>query len=80
VAAGNTLAPAWLALQQKGYVVRSEHTGTEAERWVAASAERDFIAPDPLSLLGLVALYETRGDEWQATDAEIEAFLARYST
>jgi hypothetical protein len=31
-----------------------------------------------LTLLGLVALYETRGPEWQASDEQIERFLAEF--
>ncbi|HTE20950.1 MAG TPA: hypothetical protein VK689_21505 [Armatimonadota bacterium] len=78
VAAGNVLTPAYLALQQRGYAVRTEKTGTEDELWFAETEARRFVAGDPLSLLGLVAFYETRGDDWQATDEEIVAYLSLY--
>jgi len=39
-----------------------------------------FIAEDPLSLLGLVWIWETRGENWQASDSEIEDFLCKYET
>ena len=32
-------------------------------------------AEDPRLLLSRVALYETRGDGWKASDAQIEDFL-----
>jgi len=34
-------------------------------------------AESPLELLGLVAMYNARGLQWQASDAEIDAFLAK---
>ena len=78
--AGNTVVPAYLALQQKGYSVRTVKTpdsGAE-ELCFAEDAGHRFVAEDPLLLLALVALYETRGQEWQATDDQITAFIAQY--
>jgi hypothetical protein len=75
--AGNVLVPAYLALKQKGYSVRCEVSGDE-ETWYAESPSCLFVAEDPLTLLGIVALYETRGEDWRASDAEIDAFFARY--
>ena len=37
-----------------------------------------LVSQDPLELLGLVALYEARGDSWKATDAEIDHFLKTF--
>jgi hypothetical protein len=79
-AAGNVLVPAYLALIQKGYAVRSENTGAGNEVWFAENDTHRFIADDPVTLVGLVALHETRGDDWQAPDEEIMNFLARYPT
>lgn len=80
-AAANTLIPAYLALLQRGLSV-SRHpslvTESEEEYWVAENADCRFIAEDPLMLLGLVALRETRGADWKASDEEIERFLAEF--
>ena len=70
-AAGNTLAPAWLALQHKGYAVTAEN-GV----WYADRDGRRFMADDVLQLLGLVCMVELRGPDWMAKDEEIDAFLA----
>jgi hypothetical protein len=77
--AGNVLVPAYLALGTKGYrVTRVVDKRQPAETWRAVKAGEEFIAEDPLSLLGLVALYEARGAGWQAEDAEIDAFLKQF--
>ena len=77
--AANTLVPAYLALQQKGYAVHCEQPGLAEEVWYAEIENHQFSAADPVSLLGLVALHESRGDGWQATDNEIESFLSWYA-
>jgi hypothetical protein len=78
--AGNTIIPAYLALLQKGYSISCEsRAGAAKELWVAEDASTRFIAEDPLLLLGLVGLYEIRGERWPATDSEIEEFLAKFS-
>jgi hypothetical protein len=44
-------------------------------------AERDgssFVAESPVPLLGLIALAEIRGENWQATDDEIDEFVALF--
>jgi hypothetical protein len=37
-----------------------------------------LIASDPVTLLGLAALLEMRGDSWQASDEEIDRFVAEF--
>jgi hypothetical protein len=77
--AGNVLVPAYLALREKGYrVTRVVDRREKAETWRALKPGEEFIAEDPLSLLGLVALFETRGVGWRAADAEIDDFLKRF--
>jgi len=70
--AGNTLAPALAAIKSCGYTVATDDdTGLlRAEN----EAER-FLAEDPVALLGLIRMREIRGDDWKATDDEIDAFL-----
>ncbi len=78
-AAGNTLVPAYLALRQKGYRVHRDPPRRGCpELWYAEAGARRFVAEDPVTLLGLVALWETRGDNWQAGDAEIDDFMKRF--
>jgi hypothetical protein len=75
--AGNVLVPAYLALKQKGFRVWcvKSSSDTELETWYAEDEGRHFCAEDPLSLLGLVAIQETCGYDWEATDEEIDAFF-----
>jgi len=72
-AAGNTLAPALASLKALGYQVSRDPAGQRLYR--ADNAECSLAAEDPLSLLGLVKLYEVRGADWHPTDAEVSAFL-----
>ena len=78
--AGNVLIPAYLAILQKGYAVRREKVSIPAENelWYAEDPTRQFMAEDTLSLLGLVSLYETRGEDWRASDAQIDEFFAQH--
>jgi hypothetical protein len=73
VAAGNTLAPALAEVVAAGYKVIRPEACTE---WQATRGEVVLIADDPLMLLGLVRLYEARGENWPPSDQEVEAFLA----
>lgn len=66
--------PALLAIQNKGFELgiypptydEGEEKGDDGEIgfWFARKSGREFIAGDPLSLLGLVAIWEERGDNW----------------
>ena len=77
--AGNTTVPAYLALLAKGYSVDRRPASNETgEVWTATSADHGFSADDIVSVLGLVAMFETRGAEWKASDREIEVFLERF--
>jgi hypothetical protein len=75
--AGNVIVPAYLTLLHKGYMVRQE-VKDESEIWFAETEDRLFTAEDVLSLLGLVAIYEGRGEEWRADDEAITRFIAQY--
>jgi hypothetical protein len=78
--AANTLIPAYLALRQRGLSVHRQPSSAcdQVSHWVAEDAGHRFVAEDPLTLLGLVALHETRGLEWQASDEEVDRFLAEF--
>ena len=74
--AGNVLVPAYLALRAKGYLVtRTVLTHEQIEMWRAEKEGERYTAADTLALLGLVALYETRGENWQADDTQIGEFF-----
>lgn len=73
--AGNTAAPALYALHAKGYAVTVSYGGDDTNGYTAEyEAEKDgrrFSATTPEELLGLVAMWEVRGDDWRAsTEAE----------
>ena len=78
--AGNTIVPAYLALRAKGYTVRLDERSTDGpeERWTAEDSRCVLSADDPVTLLGLAALVETRGDRWQASDEEIDRFVFEF--
>jgi hypothetical protein len=77
-AAGNTVVPAYLSLLTKGYVVRREGPPADDEFWVAENEHRRFSAGDLVELLGVVALFEMRGEDWPASDEEIDRFLSEF--
>lgn len=72
-AAANVLTPAYLTLIDRGYAVRRE-----GDLLIALKGDDTFIAEDPILLLGLIAVGETRGDNWQATDDQIKDFAAEF--
>ena len=74
---GNVIVPAYLTLLQKGYLVTSIKEGTKDE-WIAENEKCGLIAEDPLTLLGLVNIYEIRGNSWKASDEQTDRFLENY--
>ena len=77
-AAGNVVVPAYLTLLAKGYVVRCERSSNESEFWVAEGPLGRFGADDLITVLGVVGVAEARGENWSASDSEIESFLKRH--
>ena len=76
--AGNTYNSALLALRSKGYKLKLEYTKNSDENGLFPylpdwDAEKDgcvFSATNPVELLGLVAMWETRGNNWKTQDDE----------
>jgi hypothetical protein len=77
--AGNTYVPALLALRVKGYRLRLSYTKIDNENdprhpysadWEAEKDGASFSATTPVELLGLVALWETRGENWKPLPGE----------
>ena len=74
--AGNTWNPTLLAIQAKGYKIILEYTVCDSEcetpdyesYYQAEKDGRRFNAKTPVELLGLIAMWEVRGDDWQYDD------------
>jgi len=79
-AAGNVEVPAYLVLQSKGYRVDliTDNESAHDELWAAERNGLRFVAGGPIELLGVVAVYEARGDSWRASDEAITAYLERF--
>lgn len=61
-----------LTLREGGYRIWWEASERpNADDWWAEKDGREFVASSPLGLLGLVALWERRDDEWQAKPGEV---------
>lgn len=72
-AAANLLTPAYLTLLAKGFVVRCD-----GDLMIAEKGQDRFVAEDPILLLGITAIAETRGEQWQASDEEANDFIDRF--
>ena len=60
-----------ITLGERGYRVWWEASERlSADDWWAEKEGREFVAKSPLGLLGLVTLWESRGDEWQKRPGE----------
>ena len=73
-AAGNVEVPAYLTLIEKGYEVQWDG----GEYWTARKGENVFGGDGPIEVLGIVCMYENRGEDWKASDKAIDEFLERY--
>ena len=73
-AAGNVEIPCLLALRSQGFSVSRKVLG-ESEEWTAERPDLVLTADDPLGLLGRASLRERRGQDWRASDEEIDAFF-----
>jgi hypothetical protein len=76
-ASANVIVPAIRALERRGFEVTREHSET-SELWRARHLELHVLGDDPLELLGLAALFESTGPNWQASDDEIADVLRRF--
>lgn len=66
----NTWAPALAILSSRGCTLRAEHDESEdITTWTAQIGSITLVASNPLALLGLLALWEAKGEEW-STQAE----------
>ena len=80
-AAGNTEVPTYLAIIALGFEISKIHeakSDSDNEIWIAENSEFHFQAPGILELLGLIAMRQSRGQNWRAQDQEIEDFIAKF--
>ncbi|MFA7209022.1 MAG: hypothetical protein WC120_01930 [Parcubacteria group bacterium] len=69
--AGNVFPVAYEIIKNKGYQILKE-----GENYIAESNGQKFIAKDDIvQLLGLITIYETKGENWATTDQVIDEFL-----
>jgi hypothetical protein len=72
--AGNTENPCLLALRAKGYDLTlwftKDRAGDYRQNFDAEKDGRSFSATMAAELLGLVAMWEVRGDDWQTKSGE----------
>ncbi len=75
--AGNTWAPSYTLLRQLGFqVTHVRDANGEPTGWVRAENQYCVLtAEDPVVLLGLLKLVESRGAAWRPTGAEVDDFL-----
>ena len=59
----NTYNPAIEVIQNKGFKI-SIVDYEENFDWKAYNDKNEFIASDPLRLLGLIIIYENKGENW----------------
>jgi hypothetical protein len=69
--AGNVEVPAYSVILSKGYTVERQ----SEDLLVAKKDGNSYLAEDAISLLGIVMVGELRGEDWHATDDEIDGYL-----
>jgi hypothetical protein len=76
-AAGNTVVPGLLALEEIGFQVLVDHM--ESRQFVIATrGDERYSADDPITVLGLIKLVQIRGWQWTATDSQIDQTIRKY--
>ena len=70
VASGNTYNPSLIVLRQKGYEVWLDK-GDSTSHWCAKKGDQSFLAYTGPELLGLVALWEALGKDWNQQEPDI---------
>ncbi|GBL06341.1 hypothetical protein [Glaciecola sp. KUL10] len=77
--AANTEIPSFYLVEKLGFTV-SKKLIADTEHWIAKKEENEFMATGLTELLGIIRLYEIKGDGWRATDEEIDKFFEKFST
>ncbi|QHM70986.1 hypothetical protein [Mixta intestinalis] len=80
--AGNTEAPCYFTIKSKGYSVGMWSKLTNANgddcRWTVEARKGNYIfsASNMQQLLGLISMWEVRGDNWRLSEDEKDAYIA----
>ena len=75
--AGSVQGPALGIIHEKGYRILNLSTATHSE-WIAENEQRTFYASSPVALLGLIAIWEARGEKWMGTEEQSELQVRLY--
>ena len=70
----NTYNPCLSVLVSKGYRVSAEFPEDGAADWCAENGQVRISASSPVSLLGLIALWESRGEGWKKRSDEPDLY------
>ncbi len=75
-AAGNTDTAAYAVLLEQGFTMEARQRSIDEEPvYVAKRGSDSFTGGGPLEILGLIFLYQARGDNWMPADEEVDGFL-----
>ena len=75
--AGNSDVAAYAAIIKKGYEFSISWPGEGREGWYIATKDGNkFIGESPAQTLGLIALFELSGEDWHASEEDVDRFLA----
>lgn len=69
-ATGNTEPPAFELIKALGFTVSKND-----DIWKAENEKALFFAASPLELLGLITLYNAKGENWRVSDEKVDAFV-----
>ena len=83
--AGNSDTAAFCALISKGYTLSVKLKSDNKTGWyIAKLGTNEFIGDSPIETLGLIAMFDQRGEDWKPTNKEVEEFtdfeVRAYST
>jgi hypothetical protein len=69
-AAGNTEPSAFELIKEMGFEISKKD-----DTWTAENYNVRFNASSPMELLGLITLYQAKGEHWHVSDEKIEQFI-----
>ena len=73
--AGNSDTADFCALLSKGCTLSVKLKSDKKTGWyIAKLGANEFIGNSPIETLGLIAMFEQRGDDWKPTNKEVEEF------
>lgn len=79
--AGNSDTAAYAVLLSKGYIVEIRKKSDDKTVWFVAQKDgSEFIGDTPIETLGLIAMFEFRGEDWKPTDLEVTALTELEAT